>query len=415
MKARGLAHLELESVAVSRSKEIEAVANENHLEILRQGVGPWNKWREENENVRPDLKDADLYRADLSDANLSGADLSGAKLLYAKLNGANLSRADLSRADLFNADLIVTDLSSAILCDATLNGANLSNANLSKARLHDAKLYHANLSSANLSYAKLRGAFLCDADLQEANLTGADLTGADLSCADLVETNLTDATITGCRVYGASAWNVTLMGATQHDLIISKQWEAVVTVDNLEVAQFIYLLLNNEKIRDVIDTVGKKGVLILGRFTPERKAVLDALRVELRRLGYVPMLFDFVKPADKDITETIMTLAGLSCFIIADITNPKSSPLELQATVPNYMIPFVPIIQDGEEPFSMFKDLRGKFSWVLDPLTYDSISNLIKGLERAVVIPALKRRDELMRRKAEELPARHIGDYLKDS
>jgi hypothetical protein len=32
----------------------------------------------------------------------------------------------------------------------------------------------------------------------------------------------------------------------------------------------------------------------------------------------------------------------LSRFIIADITNPRSSPLELQATMPDYMIPFVP-------------------------------------------------------------------------
>ena len=47
-----------------------------------------------------------------------------------------------------------------------------------------------------------------------------------------------------------------------------------VTVDNIEVAQFVYLLLHNEKIRDVIDTVGKKGVLLLGRFTEGRIAVL---------------------------------------------------------------------------------------------------------------------------------------------
>jgi hypothetical protein len=33
----------------------------------------------------------------------------------------------------------------------------------------------------------------------------------------------------------------------------------------LEVAQFIYLLLHNEKIREVIDTIGKKGVLILNQ------------------------------------------------------------------------------------------------------------------------------------------------------
>jgi hypothetical protein len=47
-------------------------------------------------------------------------------------------------------------------------------------------------------------------------------------------------------------------------------------------------------------------------------------------------------------------LAGLSHFVIVDITNPRSAPLELQATVPEYMIPFVPIIEKGEEPFAMF-------------------------------------------------------------
>ena len=45
-------------------------------------------------------------------------------------------------------------------------------------------------------------------------------------------------------------------------------------MDDLEIAQFIYLLLNNQKIRHVIDTITSKIVLILGRFTPERKAVL---------------------------------------------------------------------------------------------------------------------------------------------
>ena len=34
----------------------------------------------------------------------------------------------------------------------------------------------------------------------------------------------------------------------------------------------------------------------------------------------------------------------MSRFVIVDITNPKSAPLELQAIVPEYMIPFVPIL-----------------------------------------------------------------------
>jgi hypothetical protein len=75
------------------------------------------------------------------------------------------------------------------------------------------------------------------------------------------------------------------------------------------VAQFIYLLLHNQKIRDVIDTITSKAVLILGRFTDQRKAVLDALREELRKRNYLPILFDCSVPATRDITETVSLLA----------------------------------------------------------------------------------------------------------
>jgi len=98
----------------------------------------------------------------------------------------------------------------------------------------------------------------------------------------LVETNLDDAVLTGCRIYGISAWKLKLGGGTnQQGLIITDSDEPVVSVDNIEVAQFVYLLLHNEKIRDVIDTVGRKGVLLLGRFTEGRIAVLERLREAL--------------------------------------------------------------------------------------------------------------------------------------
>ena len=90
----------------------------------------------------------------------------------------------------------------------------------------------------------------------------------------------------GCRVYGMSAWNLHPVGARQADLIITRDDQPEITVDNLEVAQFICLLLNNEWIRHVIGTITSKVVLILGRFTPERKAVLDALRRPARGAGH---------------------------------------------------------------------------------------------------------------------------------
>jgi hypothetical protein len=91
--------------------------------------------------------------------------------------------------------------------------------------------------------------------------------------------------------------------------------------------------------------------LILGRFTDDRKPILNALRDALRDKGFLPIVFDFERPKGRDFTETIKTLAGMSCFVIADITNPRSAPLELQATVPDYMISFIPILQDGESAF----------------------------------------------------------------
>lgn len=143
------------------------------------------------------------------------------------------------------------------------------------ADLGAARLIEANLRGANLFRANFDGA-----NLREADLIGADLSGAILERAVLVGTNMEDSTLTGCHVYGISAWDLRLDRAIQSNLIINQEDQPNIQVDNLEVAQFIYLLLNNKKIRD-----GKRTVLILGRFTKERKAVLDAIREALRHSG----------------------------------------------------------------------------------------------------------------------------------
>jgi hypothetical protein len=80
--------------------------------------------------------------------------------------------------------------------------------------------------------------------------------------------------------------------------------------------------------------------------------------------------------------------------------------------MPDYMIPFVPIIHEDEEPFAMFRDLQHKYGdWVLDVLKYDSAANLQKRLEKAVVRPALDKSDQLIYKKAEAIRTRHINEY----
>jgi hypothetical protein len=276
--------------------------------------------------------------------------------------------------------------------------------NLREADLRTASLAAANLSRADLSGADLSHAYLSHAKLMGANLSGGGLTGAVLLFADF-----TGADLTGCRVHGTSAWNLKLDKAKQQNLVITPEDEPAITVDNIEVAQFVYLLLHNQKIRNVIDTIGKKGVLLLGRFTEGRIQILERLREKLRSLGFVPMVFNFDKPETKDFTETVRLLANLSRFVIVDITNPRSTPLELQATVPDYMIPFAPILQEGEEAFAMFKDLQLKYRWVLDVIVYPSADRLIEVFEDEIVRPVEAKFDELLTLRTGELRTKKIG------
>jgi hypothetical protein len=65
-----------------------------------------------------------------------------------------------------------------------------------------------------------------------------------------------------------------------------------------------------------------------------------------------------------------------------------SAPLELQATVPDYMVPFAPILQKGEKPFAMFVDLKNKYDWVLKRvIIYPSVDRLIEVLGDEIVRP----------------------------
>ncbi len=407
-----------------------------HVERLRHSVTEWNAWRMANESTVPKLAGADLAAADLTRADLRGA----------RMHGVNLNRANLREANLELARLGEANLSSAKLDSTMLAGADLSGANLKKARLYHAWLSEANLSGANLSHTNLGGAHfrranleavnLSDAmlvhlqdfgdglyagqtDFSEANLKGANLTRADLRAAvlnkaDLRGANLSDAVLadasmqhtlldraimintdlrgadlTGASIYGISAWSLRTEGTKQHDLIIRRsEQDAPFTVDDIEVAQFIYMLLDNRRIRNVITTITSKVVLILGRFSTERKAVLDALREELRRRNYMPVIFDFEPSENRDLTETIGTLAHLARFVIADLTDAKSLPQELSTIIPALpSVPVQPILLDGSTEYAMFGHWM-RFPWVLPVVKYPGIEVLLGMIEEKIIQPA---------------------------
>jgi uncharacterized protein YjbI with pentapeptide repeats len=231
---------------------------------------------------------------------------------------------------------------------------------------------------------------LTRADLTRANLYRANLTGANLSRAVCVMTTFTGATLTGCTVYGISAWDLSLEDAKQTDLRITPpEQEANISVDNLEVAQFLYLLLSNRKVRTLLDTITSKVVLILGRFSTERKPVLDALREALRSHlnGYIPVLFDFEPQHDKPVLETVKILANLARFVIVDLTDPnmvRSEVTYITANLP--AVPVQPVIASDAKLPTEYATWK-QYQTFLEVYRYTDPSQLLANLTDAVIAP----------------------------
>jgi hypothetical protein len=81
-------------------------------------------------------------------------------------------------------------------------------------------------------------------------------------------------------------------------------------------------------------------------------------------------------------------LAHLSRFIIANITDAKSIPQELQAIIPNLpSVPVQPVLLDADRVYALFEHFR-RFPWVLEPYTYQDQEHLLATLDEKVITPA---------------------------
>ena len=450
----------------------------HHLEAIREDSGEWNTLRlvdKEGYNRKIKKYEWDLFSI-IEDFQLGGLDfdathfekkfkprieneemikfdLSGVDLTGVNLNGVCLKQCDIFDAKFDECNIMESDFREARMGRATFKSSTISNTDFSSSTLRRSDFRRSIISDCNFRSACLSGASFefvvtkgstfecCDfrggtfsesifidcnmlsSRYQQSRLSGSKFRSCVMDGSKFMKTDLTNAGFTNvslsnsqikdCFVYGLSAWDVTLENVVQENLYATKDSRSIIA-PNLEMAQFIYMLMKDNKLRSMIETISNHGVLILGRFS-HRKHLLYAIKEKLVDLGFLPIIFDFERPTNRDFTETILTLAGLSRFIVADITAPKSTPLESQAIVPNFMIPFIPLIEEGGQPFSMFKDLWVKHrDWVEAPLEYNSIDQLIKVFQVAVVDPANIRREKLRLQKAEELVGRRASNYEDD-
>ena len=129
------------------------MANSDHVNKIKEGVSSWNKWREKNPDINPDLGWANLVSLDLSNVKFNNSNM---KLAFCR--DSNLSNADFS--------------------DANLYGTNFQNANLINANMENANLEGAHITNADLTGANLRGVNLKLTNFDGSNLSDVDLIGA---------------------------------------------------------------------------------------------------------------------------------------------------------------------------------------------------------------------------------------------
>lgn len=140
-----------------------AMANPEHLAILKQGVEAWNQWRKAHPDTQPDLLLEEFGAIDLRGFDFSGANLSSSSFRNADLRRADFCHANLSNADLSESDLRGADLGVADLCETNLERTNLTDADFQFANLSWTRLCGADLTRAHLGRTVLASVDLRDA------------------------------------------------------------------------------------------------------------------------------------------------------------------------------------------------------------------------------------------------------------
>jgi uncharacterized protein YjbI with pentapeptide repeats len=359
------------------------MADSTHVAILEAGHASWNDWRDSHPEISPDLSDLDVtalvgrHQPATSALNFSGVNFFGSRFEAAHLEGADFTGATLREAD----------LSRARLSGATLTGSNL------------------------------RNAYLADTQVD-----GAVIVNSNLNRARLVKTNLAGAQIKSCVVYGISAWQLrttpdtkqrnlviedsVLIGDALADAVAGAPGYYPLMVDDLELAQFIHLVTDYKNFGKTLNALLDRGVLLLGNFRDDGKALLDRVANRLREMQRLPIIFDFERPRDTTLIETVTTLAGLSKLVIANLDG-RSVPAELERIASTYEKPIVALVNSQQDSYSMFEDLLRRET--VEKVPYRSVDGLIEQLP-AIVQEAeaafhrfqLRRHKDLLRKSSRE-------------
>jgi uncharacterized protein YjbI with pentapeptide repeats len=268
------------------------MASEEHLAVFKQGLDAWNRWREQNPALQPDLSRVNFWSLETSDPYLMEA-------LW------NVWLPEGQAYNLKNVNFALANLRGVCLSSADLRGARLDCADLSFADLRHATVDSAQFTNATLKAAKLSGLHAVDTDLSGADLENCDLSGAFLSGTNLTKANLKGVNFTGAHLDGANLTQCVL------------QWSLLVDVD-LSQVKGLEMIRHYGRSSIGMDTIDRSNGTIPEAFL--RGCGLSALEIEYVKLAAPSLDAAQVSTITEKIRQSCLGGGGqpASCFISFD-------------------------------------------------------------------------------------------------
>ena len=174
----------------------------------------------------------------------------------------------------------------------------------------------------------------------------------------MVGVDLQEASLSGCYVHGMTAWQLKLDGAFQSDFIITPEGEETITVDSLEIVLWLDFLKKNPGIQQMIESFQSKLVLILHRSRPQDQDQKRSLRAEIRRHGYLPVLYEAKGNASRQTQTTLVMLMRMARLVVTDGKNARVKSRKRQLHSPFPADPVLPV--DCQLPKRLVRRLAGQ-------------------------------------------------------
>jgi hypothetical protein len=297
-------------------------------EVVLKGAATWNDWRARNPGPM-----TFSYPNWYSSPGPGGVQVKGRNIL-------DFAGTNLSDALVLHATAEGLDLRGAVIENTVFEEGDFSRASFDGATFHRARF-----TKTILTEASFDGASFIDCNLDRVNLVGASF-----HVKEIKET----------VVYGIAAWDLkTDLNMPQSKLVVERTYGfysdmvaadvVPLTVDDIELAQFVYYLTNHRKMRDTLNLLNERGVLLLGRFKDGGLKRLEDLREWFAGRQYMAMTFDFERPDNLDLIETVITMAGLSRFVVADLSGPRV-PEEVRSILEAVSKPLLAVGDAGALP-----------------------------------------------------------------